>query len=107
MEENPYEPPTSQAVNGRSRRRARMNAFDYFCAVFAFTLGIFLLLLGAIGLFVGCHGAFGLPPLFGCLPAFVGWGIVRAVYVAWNASRPAAADDRPADDGSVLPPNNS
>ena len=106
MEENPYGSPTAQAATGRPKRRPRLSAFDYFCAVFAFGLGILLLILGACGLFVGCHGAFGLPPVFGCLPAFVGWGIVRAIFVAWTASRPDALESPPVNDGAVLPPNN-
>ncbi|MFG0334281.1 MAG: hypothetical protein ACF8TS_13025 [Maioricimonas sp. JB049] len=61
-----------------------MNAFDRFCSMMAFLLGIVLLILGAIGLFAGCSAHFTLPPVFGVFPAFIGWGVVRAVYVAWN-----------------------
>ncbi|QDU39481.1 hypothetical protein Mal4_38260 [Maioricimonas rarisocia] len=64
-----------------------MNAFDRLCAMMAFLLGIVLLTLGAIGLFAGCSAHFTLPPVLGVLPAFVGWGVVRAVYVAWNDRR--------------------
>ena len=80
-----------------------MNAFDKLCAAVAFVLGIVLLLLGVIGLFSGCSANFRLPPVFGVIPALVGWGIVRAVYVAWNspsdpagasAIEPGAAPDR-------------
>ncbi|MHC4416428.1 MAG: hypothetical protein ACYS0G_14230 [Planctomycetota bacterium] len=63
-----------------------MNLFDKFCAVFAFILGVLLLLLGALGLFEGCHANFSLPPVAGVAPAIVGWGIVRAIIVAWKRS---------------------
>jgi hypothetical protein len=75
-----------------------MNGFDRFCAVFAFLLGIVFLVLGVIGLFTGCSANFTLPPILGGIPALVGWGILRAVYFAWNApsqpggSSPAGAE---------------
>jgi hypothetical protein len=75
-----------------------MNAFDKLCGAAAFVLGLALLVLGAIGLFTGCRANFTLPPVAGVIPAFVGWGIVRAVYLAWRAPRLAAgarADDGP------------
>jgi len=65
-----------------------MNGFDRFCAVFAFLLGLVLLVLGIIGLFTGCGAHFTLPPVVGAIPAFVGWGIVRAVYFAWTPPPP-------------------
>jgi hypothetical protein len=61
-----------------------MNRFDKFCAVLAFILGCVLLGLGVIGLFTGCRAYFTLPAVLGRLPALVGWGIVRAVVVAWR-----------------------
>ena len=64
-----------------------MSGFDKFCAGMSFVLGAVLLILGVIGAFAGCSAHFTLPPVFGVLPAFVGWGIVRAVYVAWNVRR--------------------
>jgi uncharacterized membrane protein HdeD (DUF308 family) len=67
-----------------------MNAFDKLCAADAFLLGIVLLVLGVIGLFAGCRAQFSLPLVLGAVPAFVGWGIVRAVYFAWN--RPSSPD---------------
>ena len=67
-----------------------MNVFDKLCAALAFLLGLALLLLGAIGIFTGCKAHFTLPPVLGVLPAFVGWGIVRAVYFAWSQSAPVA-----------------
>jgi len=53
----------------------------------AFALGIVLLILGAVGLFVGCSANFTLPPILGALPAFVGWGIVKSVRIAWRMRR--------------------
>ena len=59
-----------------------MNGFDRFCAFFAALLGVALLVLGAIGLFVGCSAQFTLPPVVGVAPAFIGWGVLRSIYVA-------------------------
>lgn len=69
-----------------------MNIFDKLCAALAFVLGVLLLVLGGIGLFVGCKANFSLPPVLGVIPAFVGWGIVRAVYFAWNRPEPDAGN---------------
>jgi hypothetical protein len=63
-----------------------MNLFDKFCAFFSFLLGVVLLLLGGLGLFKGCHANFALPPVVGVIPAFIGWGIVRPIIVAWRDS---------------------
>lgn len=63
-----------------------LNAFDRVCAVLAFLVALVFLVLGVLGLFTGCRAHFSLPPVLGVLPALVGWGIVRSVYVAWNAS---------------------
>ncbi len=63
-----------------------MNLFDKFCAVFAFLLGVVFLLLGILGLFKGCNANFALPPVAGVVPAFIGWGIVRPIIVAWRQS---------------------
>jgi hypothetical protein len=69
-----------------------MNAFDKICAASAFLLGLALVVLGIIGLFTGCKAHFTLPPVLGAIPAFVGWGIVRAVYLAWSRPRPGNFD---------------
>jgi hypothetical protein len=61
-----------------------LNSFDKFCAAPAFLLGIVFLILGVLGLFGGCRANFTLPPILGVAPAFVGWGILRAIYVGWN-----------------------
>jgi hypothetical protein len=79
-----------------------MNVFDKVCAVLAFPLGVVLLVLGIIGLFVGCNASFVLPPILGVVPAFVGWGIVRPVVVAWKSSARAGEQQRPLPD--ELPP---
>ncbi len=63
-----------------------MNVFDRICCGIAFVLGLIMLALGALGLFTGCRAHFTLPPLLGVLPAFAGWGIVRAVIIAWKFS---------------------
>jgi hypothetical protein len=75
-----------------------MNGFDKFCGFFAFLLGLVFLVLGVLGLFAGCKAYFTLPPVAGVIPAFVGWGIVRAVYLAWD--RPAPPPSTP----ELLPP---
>ena len=82
-----------------------MNAFDKLCGALAFVLGLVFVVLGVLGLFIGCQANFTLPPIAGVLPAFIGWGIVRAVYLAWNrprarfvrASERGAPADLPAD----------
>ena len=64
-----------------------MNLFDKGCATFSFLLGVALLLLGGFGLFLGCNANFSLPPVAGVIPAFIGWGIVRPIFIAWRDSR--------------------
>jgi hypothetical protein len=61
-----------------------VNGFDKLCAIAAFLLGIVMLVLGGIGLFAGCSAHFTLPPVAGVIPAFVGWGIVRPIWLAWS-----------------------
>ena len=65
-----------------------MNRFDKVCAVPACLFGIVLLMLGVPGLFIGCSASLRLPPVVGVIPALVGWGIVRCVWIAWR--RPIA-----------------
>jgi hypothetical protein len=67
-------------------RGNEMNLFDKICCVPAVILGILLLLLGIPGLFTGCRANFSLPPILGIIPALVGWGIIRAVWLAWKKS---------------------
>ena len=57
--------------------------------------GAMMLALGALGVVLGCSAHFTLPPPLGILPAFAGWGIVRAIRIAWKAS------NRPDSAGSV------
>jgi hypothetical protein len=98
MAENPYESPTVQPATGRTTRQIRLNAFDKFCAAIGFVFGLLFLLLGALGLFMGCTAYITLPPVLGVIPAFAGWGIIRAVYVAWKmTNRPGAIEDGAAD----------
>ena len=66
-----------------------MNVVDKICMALAFPIGLILLILGAIGLFTGCRAHFSLPPVLGLVPGIVGWGIVRAIYLAWNRNPPA------------------
>jgi hypothetical protein len=68
-----------------------MRAVDRVFYVLALPLGLLLLILGGLGLFSGCHASFRLPPVFGVAPALVGWGIVRAIFVAWRTPRPPSA----------------
>jgi hypothetical protein len=63
-----------------------MNVFDKICAVIAFAAGAIFILLGVLGLFTGCKAHFTLPPVAGVIPAFVGWGIVKPVIVAWKCT---------------------
>jgi hypothetical protein len=77
-----------------------MNAFDKFCAVPAFALGVVFLVLGVPGLFAGCKANFTLPPVLEVLPAIVGWGIVRSVVLAWR--RPKHSPGEPGPTASDL-----
>ncbi len=70
-----------------------MNVFDKICAALAFALGVVFLAAGVAGAVFGCRAHFTLPPVLGALPAFAGWGIVRAVYLAWR-QRPASPSDQ-------------
>ena len=73
-----------------------MNVFDKICAVPALALGVLFICLGVIGLFIGSRAWFSLPPGLGVLPAFVGWGIVKSVVVAWKAKpRSPAPEEAP------------
>ncbi len=67
-----------------------MNVFDKICALFAFVMGIILLVAGVFGFFAGVRVWFTLPPILGLLPALAGWGIVRPVYLVWNMNKPDA-----------------
>lgn len=68
-----------------------MSVFSKICAALAFVLGGILLVLGTIGVFTGSAANFKLPPIAGGIPALVGWGIVRSVYLAWKIKPPAPA----------------
>ncbi len=83
-----------------------MNWFDKTCAVLAFALGIVLLLLGVLGLFTGCRANFSLPPVLGVLPAFVAWGILKPVVVAWKKPRKIATTALPSAPPEPAPNDN-
>jgi hypothetical protein len=94
MSDNPYESPNTQAATRRTHRRIKLNAFDKFCAAIAFVMGLLLLVMGAFGVFFGCYAYIKSPPVLGAFPAFAGWGIIRAVYVAWKmTNRPDAIEE--------------
>lgn len=63
-----------------------MSGFDRVCAVLAGVLGAILMLMGVFGLFAGIQANFRLPPILGLFPAFVGWGVIRSVMLAWNVA---------------------
>jgi hypothetical protein len=64
-----------------------VNLFDRICAVPAMIIGIIFLILGILGLFTGCKANFTLPPILGVLPALVGWGITRSIWIAWKVRK--------------------
>ena len=57
----------------------RLNGFDKFCCILAALLGIAFLILGILGLFMSVNANFTLPPVLGVIPAFVGWGVLKAM----------------------------
>lgn len=61
-----------------------LTGFEKFCAVIAFLVAIPLMLLGVIGVFLGCSANFTLPPILGVLPAFAAWGIIRPIIKVWK-----------------------
>ena len=79
-----------------------MNVFDKICAVSSFALGALFLLLGIGGLFIGCKAHFTLPPILGIAPAFVGWGIVKPIVVAWK-KKDSPRQDIPSVQGNFPP----
>jgi hypothetical protein len=74
----------------RKFQENHMNLFDKICAMFAFSLGVVMVLLGVFGVFFGCHANFTLPAVIGILPAFFGWGVIRSVYFGWQFKKPIA-----------------
>ena len=63
-----------------------LNVFDKICCVLAAIIGAIFIILGAVGFFLGSNAHFTLPPILGGLPLFLGWGIVKPIYVAWKRS---------------------
>ena len=81
------------SVYGQSSCRSEweevpMTSFDRVCAALAFVLGAALAVLGVLGIFFGCSAHFTLPPIFGVIPALVGWGIIRTGRIAWRVTTP-------------------
>jgi hypothetical protein len=70
---------------------SHLNMFDRACAVLALVLGAIFTLLGVLGLFAGCSAHFTLPPVLGAAPAFVAWGVIKPILVAWNRPPPSDA----------------
>jgi hypothetical protein len=64
----------------------RLTLFDKICVALAILLGMALSVLGLLGAFIGCNANFTLPPIFGVVPLFVGWGIIKGGLVAWRLS---------------------
>jgi formate/nitrite transporter FocA (FNT family) len=106
MSENPYESPVAHIAPDRTNRPIKLNSFDKFCATIGFAMGLVLLILGAVGLFMGCTAYFTLPPVFGVIPAFAGWGITRGIYVAWKMTNRSGANQHGAENlaNCDLPP---
>jgi len=63
-----------------------MTTFDKICAVLSIGVGAFFMVLGVIGLFAGANAHFTLPPLFGGLPFFLGWGMCVPLVKYWKMS---------------------
>lgn len=63
-----------------------MNLFDKICAVPAIVFGGLFMILGGVGLFMGCSANFTLPPILGCIPFLVGWAMCVGMIKYWNQS---------------------
>jgi len=63
-----------------------MTTFDKVCACVAIPIGALFLLLGVVGLFMGCSARFTLPPGLGVLPFFLGWAMTVPLIRAWRQS---------------------
>jgi hypothetical protein len=68
-----------------------MNLFDRICACLACIMGCVFVILGVLGLFMGCKANFTLPPILGGLPALIGWGIIKPIIIAWK--KPASSSE--------------
>lgn len=77
-----------EVAGGQPRGRARLNAFDKICAALALAMGCWLLLTAVISLVWIASGRAGGLEIYGVVFALPGWGVVRAVTVAWTARRP-------------------
>lgn len=70
-----------------SSREQRLNAFDRLCVIVAFPVGIGFLFVGLPGCFMGANLNLTLPPVLGGLVFLAGWGILKAIIVAWQVTR--------------------
>ncbi|QQE09917.1 hypothetical protein JD969_10325 [Planctomycetota bacterium] len=60
------------------------NVFDKLCIVIAIPLGAILMILGALGLILGCNAHFTLPPLLGVIPFFPGFAMCVCLIKYWK-----------------------
>ncbi len=61
-----------------------MSIFEKICIILAVPLGAILMILGALGLFLGCSFNFTLPPILGGVPFLVGYGICVCLVKYWK-----------------------
>ncbi|MFI5381761.1 MAG: hypothetical protein ACHRHE_20890 [Tepidisphaerales bacterium] len=79
-----------QTSTDRVSQPRPMGLFTKCCSILAAILAIALLILGFFGLFLSISAHFTLPPIVGVIPALVGWGILRSVWIAFRY-KPVAA----------------
>jgi hydrogenase/urease accessory protein HupE len=61
-----------------------MNIFEKICMVVTIPVGAIFMVLGVIGLFVGCNAHFTLPPILGVLPFFLGFAMFVCLVRYWK-----------------------
>jgi len=61
-----------------------MTGFDKLSAALAALLGGVFIVFGIMGIILPVRFWVSLPPVVSTVWFFVGWGIVRSVYLAWN-----------------------
>ncbi|NNJ27665.1 hypothetical protein [Alienimonas chondri] len=77
-----------------------MSTFEKVCAAFAILLGGGLMLLGAVGLFLGSSANFTLPPVLGVAPFFFGYGICIPLVRYWRMSNAPPSPPPNREDGA-------
>jgi len=60
----------------------RLNMFEVLCVILALLLGIVIAIQGLLGLIWGSSAHYSLSPVWGLVPFFFGWGIVRACCIS-------------------------